>query len=48
MKGNDMRVFLAILVALVVLYFCDAEYNQGKLFDGLQSMGRSMLHSMGR
>jgi hypothetical protein len=42
-----MRIFLAILVALAVVYFCDAEYNQGKLFDGVQSMGRAMSHSMG-
>jgi hypothetical protein len=46
-KGNEMRFFLAILIALAVVYFCDAEYNQGKLFDGLQSMGQSMFHSMG-
>jgi hypothetical protein len=42
-----MRFFLAILVALVVVYFYDAEYNYGKLFDGLQSMGRAIFHSMG-
>jgi hypothetical protein len=43
----NMRFFLATLIALTVIYFFDAEYNQGKLFDGLQSMGGSMLHSMG-
>jgi hypothetical protein len=42
-----MRIFLAILAALAVIYFCDAEYNQGKLFDGIQSMGRAMSRSMG-
>jgi hypothetical protein len=42
-----MRFFMAILVALAVVYFCDAEYNQGKLTDGVQSMGRAMAHSMG-
>jgi len=42
-----MRIFLAILIALAVVYFFDAEYNHGKLFDGIQSMGRSILHSMG-
>lgn len=42
-----MRFFLAILVALAVVYFFDTEYNQGKLTDGVQSMGRAMAHSMG-
>ena len=41
-----MRIFLAILIALAVVYFCDAEYNQGKMFDGLQRMGRSIYHKM--
>jgi hypothetical protein len=34
-----MRIFVAFLIVLVVLaavYFWDAEYNRGKLFDGLQ------------
>jgi hypothetical protein len=43
-----MRIFLAILIALAIGYFWDAEYNQGKLFDGFQSMGRSILHGMAR
>jgi hypothetical protein len=42
-----MRFFMAILIALGVVYFFDAEYNYGKLFYGLQSMGRSILHGMG-
>jgi hypothetical protein len=46
-RENEMRIFLAILIALAVVYFFDAEYNQGKLFDGVQSMGRAMSHSMG-
>jgi hypothetical protein len=41
-----MRIFLAILITLGIAYFWDAEYNQGKLFDGLLNMGRSMLHGM--
>jgi hypothetical protein len=43
--GNEMRFILATLIALTVVYFCDAEYNQGRLFDGVQSMGRAMFHS---
>jgi hypothetical protein len=42
-----MRIFVAFLVALSVLYFWDAEYNYGKLFDGVQSMGRQISHSFG-
>jgi hypothetical protein len=43
-----MRLFLAFLVVLSIAYFWDAEYNNGKLSDGLRSMGRSISHSMGR
>ena len=41
-----MRVFLASLVVLSVLYFWDKEYNSGRLWDGLDSMGRAIAHSM--
>jgi hypothetical protein len=41
-----MRFFLAIIIALAVAYLCDAEYNQGKLFEGVKSMGRDIYHSM--
>jgi hypothetical protein len=44
-KGNEMRFFLAALIALTVVYFADAEYNQGRLYDGVKSMGRAMSHS---
>jgi hypothetical protein len=44
---NEMRIFLAILIALAVVYFCDAEYNQGNFVDGIQSMGRAISHSVG-
>jgi hypothetical protein len=42
-----MRIFVALLVVLAVLYFWDVEYNNGALSDGLVRMGRSIVHSMG-
>ena len=44
--GNEMRIFVASLIVLAVLYFYDQGYNNGKLFDGLDSMRRSISHSM--
>jgi hypothetical protein len=41
-----MRFFVASLIVLVALYFWDAEYNNGRLLDGLNSMSRSISHSM--
>ncbi len=41
-----MRIFVALLVVLSVLYFWDREYNHGKLLDGLDSMRRAIAHSM--
>jgi hypothetical protein len=41
-----MRFFVASLIVVAVLYFCDQEYNNGKLSDGLSSMGRAISHSM--
>jgi hypothetical protein len=46
-KGNAMRIFLAILIALAAVYFWDVEYNNGVLSDGVRSMGRSIAHSVG-
>jgi hypothetical protein len=43
-----MRALVASLIVVSVLYFWDADFNNGKLFAGLQSMGRSISHSMGR
>jgi hypothetical protein len=43
-----MRIFVAFLIVLAVAYFWDAEYNHGKVFEGLRGMARSMSHSMGR
>jgi hypothetical protein len=43
-----MRIFVALLIVLSVLYFWDIEYNHGTLSDGLRSMGRSISHNIGR
>jgi len=43
-----MRVFVASLIVLSVLYFWDNNYNDGKLLDGLESMGRDVSHNMFR
>jgi hypothetical protein len=39
-----MRFFVALLIALAVLYFWDANYNNSALSEGVIRMGRSMLH----
>jgi hypothetical protein len=41
-----MRVFIASLIVLSVLYFWDKEYNNGRLLDGLDGMRRAISHSM--
>jgi hypothetical protein len=41
-----MRVFVASLIALSVLYFWDKDYNNGKLLGGLDSMRQSISHNM--
>jgi hypothetical protein len=41
-----MRVFVASLIVLLVLYFWDRDYNNGNLSDGLDSMLRAIAHSM--
>jgi hypothetical protein len=41
-----MRIFIAFLIFIGVTYFWDAEYNNGRLADGVRSMGRSIAHSM--
>jgi hypothetical protein len=40
-------MFVASLIVLAAAYFWDVEYNNGKLSDGVRSMGRSMSHSIG-
>jgi hypothetical protein len=42
-----MRMFIAFLIVLAVAYFWDANYNNGRLSDGVRSMARSMSHSIG-
>jgi hypothetical protein len=41
-----MRIFVASLIVLSVLYFWDKDYNNGKLLDGLNGMRRAIAHSM--
>jgi len=41
-----MRVLIVPLVVLAVLYVWDQNYNNGKLLDGLESMGQSIAHHM--
>jgi hypothetical protein len=45
---NEMRIFVASLIVLAVLYFWDKDYNNSKLLDGLDSMRRAISHSMFR
>src|SRR5216683_988441 len=40
-KGSEMRVFMASLIVLLVLYFWDRDYNNGKLMDGLAACCRA-------
>jgi hypothetical protein len=39
-------MFMAFLIFLALAYFWDAQYNSGRLTDGLVSMGQSMSHFM--
>ncbi len=41
-----MKMFMAFLGALAITYFWDAQYKNGRLTDGLVSMGQSMSHYM--
>ena len=41
-----MRIFVASLIVLAVLYFWDQSYNNGKLLDGLDSMRQSISHNV--
>jgi hypothetical protein len=45
---NEMRLLVASLIAVLVIYFWDADYNNGQLRDGLKSMVQSIEHSVGR
>ena len=41
-----MRFLVASLIVLAAVYFWDKDYNNGRLLDGLDSMRRSISHSM--
>ena len=41
-----MRIFVASLVVLAVLYVWDQGYNNGKLLDGGESIRQSIAHNM--
>ncbi len=42
-----MRILVAFLIFVATTYVWDAEYNYGKLSDGVRSMGGAIVHSMG-
>jgi hypothetical protein len=39
-------MFIAFLIFIAAAYIWDAQYNDGRLADGVRSMGRSMAHSI--
>jgi hypothetical protein len=41
-----MRILVASLIILAVLFLWDKNYNNGRLLDGLDSMRRSISHSV--
>ena len=41
-----MRIFVASLIVLAVLYFWDKDYNNGKLLGGLERMGQQISRNM--
>jgi hypothetical protein len=41
-----MRILVALLVVLAVLYYWDVDYNYGRLSDSVIRMERSMFHGM--
>ncbi|WP_291578016.1 hypothetical protein [Bradyrhizobium sp.] len=41
-----MRMFVASLIVLAVLFFWDQQYYDGKLFSGLESMVQSISHGI--
>ena len=42
-----MRFLVASSIVVSVLYSWDADYNNGLLWQGLQTMGRSLGHNFG-
>jgi hypothetical protein len=41
-----MRILMASLAVLAVLYLWDKDYNNGKLLDGLGRMGQDISRSL--
>jgi hypothetical protein len=42
-----MKVLGATVIVLVVLYFADQQFTQGRYTDAVQQMGVQMMHSLG-
>jgi len=42
-----MKVLGAAVIVLVVLYFADQQFAQGRYTDAVQQMGAQMMHSLG-
>jgi hypothetical protein len=42
-----MKVFGAVVVVLIVLYFADQQFAQGQYTDAVRQMGAQMIHSFG-
>jgi hypothetical protein len=45
-KGKRDANLVASLIVLSVLYFCDKDYNGGRLFDELDSMRRAICQNV--
>jgi hypothetical protein len=41
-----MRIMVAFLISVSAAYVWDAEYNYGRLSDGVRGMGSAIVHSM--
>ena len=46
LRGNEMRIWIPALAVLAVVYVWDRNYNNGRLWDGLDSMRQSIVHNM--
>ena len=42
-----MKVLGATVIVLVVLYFADQQFTQGRHTDAVRQMGAQMMHSLG-
>jgi hypothetical protein len=41
-----MRIFVASVIVLSVLYFWDRDYNDGRFWDGLDGMRQAIARSI--